>query len=107
MTSSVEKCVNYHGCSAPLCPLDESTWETVAWYVDDPICNIQELQGLDWIRKQRKLVKAKKKGFFTVSMLDVMERVTSDGIDPDSKQTIVGWINKRRNGSLGEVSPGT
>ena len=74
-------CPNFEECNAPLCPLDEETWECGIWYTDETICSLKELGDLSWIKKQRKLAKAGRKGFFTFEML---QGKAAKGIDVDS-----------------------
>ena len=87
-----EECPSYVGCSAPLCPLDKAS-KSIIWYPGEPICNAKGLRNLDWVRMQRWLVRKGKWGFFNIEMLSALRRVTN-GIDPDSRETVEGWLRK-------------
>ena len=88
-------CPSFVECRAPLCPLDESLYKGAVWYADEDICGAREFRNLAWIRKQRKLKKARRRGFFTFDMLEVLGSRTANGVDPDSRQTVWAWIRER------------
>jgi len=88
-----ETCPRFGSCSAPLCPLETGKGvELTQWYTDEDICN--EHPNLDWVKRQRRLKKLKKTGYFTIGMLVVEARI-SNGVDPDSEETPEDWIQKR------------
>jgi len=103
------KCPSFEGCSAPLCPMDDSC-KTALWYSDEPICGSYAMRRLyKWIRVQRKIVKklCTSRTYYTVAMLEITKRVTpkSEGIDPDGyccetednpdRDPIKAWITGR------------
>ena len=90
--SKLEDCPKVQSCYAPLCPLGTET-ESVDWFSDEPICTM--FPHLDFIRMQRRLQRKKVEGYFNIEMLVIMKQ-PSDGIDPDSRETPGGWINKRK-----------
>ena len=84
---NAEDCKKFESCSAPLCPWDASSLEHGLWYPDEDICNFQQANQLDWVRRQRKIAKKieNKLSFFTHKMLCQECRVTSaiKGLNPD------------------------
>ena len=91
LESIPEDCPRVKKCKAPLCPLGSGSIE-VMWYSDEPVCTMFDL---DWIKMQRRIQRTRKGGFFNIEMLVAMKR-PSYGIDPDTRETAEGWINKRR-----------
>lgn len=83
-----EDCQNFETCSAPMCPLQEDTWN-YAWFpkFDEEICKSQSHNKLMWIYQQRRLNKLCKEGYFTLDMLKrpIVMRKGIRGLDPDSK----------------------
>ena len=90
----LRKCLNFDKCTAPLCPLDVGSKEIV-WYPDETICIDKEFRNLSWVKTQRRLTKSGRKGFFNIEMLVVIRRGVTDGISPDTKQSIESWLRKR------------
>jgi hypothetical protein len=76
-------CPQFHRCSAPLCPLDESSLRAAVWFPTEEICShIHE----PWIRRQLKLRrKADEETIFTYKMLlhDCRIRKGVQGLDPE------------------------
>ena len=79
-------CKKYNDCSAPLCPMDDSLSHGI-FYIDEDICASREFQTLDWIKKQKLVVKAStcKDKYFTAEMLKAAKQIRkgTEGIDPD------------------------
>ena len=94
-------CPSFEGCKAPLCPLDKSLYQGAIWYTDEDVCATKEFRSLNWVRKQRKLKKARRKGFFNLEMLEALGNKTVDGIDPDSNQTVEAWVRERTRRRVG------
>ena len=73
---------------APLCPLQDNTLLSGCWYPDEDICKARRFQTLDWLKKQKKIVKLglnADAGYFTVSMLQTLTimRKGLNGADAD------------------------
>ena len=77
-------CRYFDGCSAPLCPLDESSVSHAAWFPDEEICRLAD--SPEWVSRQKKISKKLtfESGCFTVRMLERKCRFTSGqlGVDP-------------------------
>jgi hypothetical protein len=76
-------CRYFDGCSAPLCPKDESIADRT-WFADEDICRLAD--SPDWVRRQRKVSrKAALGGCFTVAMLKHDCRISKGmkGVDPN------------------------
>ena len=92
-----QDCPSFNGCSAPLCPLDDSLPHAV-WYIDEPICG-SRLYRMPWIRAQRRIARRGKDttGYFNVKMLGTVHAVYSSikGVDPNHDATPENWIKAR------------
>lgn len=105
-----DSCPNFEkGCSAPLCPLDEGSREHGIWYPDEEICSRKDFQSLDWIRKQKAIVKAKSPfdKYFTPAMIQAISQVRKGilGINPDqplekARETERKWIAGKKSGRV-------
>ena len=76
-------CKYFDGCSAPLCPGDESIAKRT-WFPDEDICRLADVP--EWVKRQRKVSKkAALGGYFTVAMLKHECHISKGikGIDPD------------------------
>jgi len=104
-------CPNFEkGCSAPLCPLDENSITNQIWYPGvEEICSRKDFQSLDWIQKQKAIVKAKAPAekYFTVPMLQAINQVRKgiQGLDPahpleKAKEAEKGWIAEKKSGRV-------
>ena len=89
-TTALERirCPNWERCSAPLCPLDETSLANGIWYpLSEEICSRKDFQTLDWIRNQKGIVKAgaPDNRFFNLSMLQATRQVRKgiQGVSPD------------------------
>ena len=92
----MENCSRFNYFSANLCPLDRRRYERV-WYPDEDYCHRTDIRP-DWVNIQmrvKRIVKDKEK-FFTVTMLEAIDKVYKGlkGIDPESKETPDQWIKK-------------
>jgi len=80
-------CPKFEDCSAPICPFLQSTLDGGIWYPDEEICKAKKFWGLDWIKKQKAISKARAPNdrYFTVEMIKAINRVQKGiaGIDPD------------------------
>ncbi|MEM0135770.1 MAG: hypothetical protein QXU18_11215 [Thermoplasmatales archaeon] len=117
MTSNIEKkrgpedCKFFDSCSVSLCPLDSGMKEKI-WLPDesdkDEICKNREFAGLQFIKTQRKIVRAIRKkddedrdDYFSFAMLDrdVVIRSGIRGIPepPDTVKDPMKWyLDKER-----------
>lgn len=91
-------CPSFEGCSAPLCPLDQS-FPYAVFYADEPICSSLKFRP-PFVKIQRRIAKrvcTPEAGYFTVKMLQSMSRVTpqTKGIDPNSRQSEEIWVSGR------------
>jgi len=85
-----KECPSFEGCSAPLCPIDESSLESGIWYPDEEICKYQKVNQADWIRRQRKLSRRAVPDFyFTYEMLKhkFVIRTGIKGLDPNKPES--------------------
>ena len=96
---TIETCPKYEGCSAILCPLAaEDENNNYIWYPDEDICTKQEFGCLDWIKRQRKIARKAKEGYFTFAMLkrNFIVKYGLQGLDPDSdiseKTQLQKWL---------------
>ena len=86
MTS--ENCLHYEECAAPLCPMDNESFEFSIWYPEEEICTLKKFQANQFIKTQKK-IKLKNTTdnnyFFTYEMLDrnITIRDNTIGIEPD------------------------
>jgi hypothetical protein len=95
----IKTCPKYKGCNAILCPLAaEDENNNYIWYPDEDICTKQEFSSLDWIKRQRKIARKAKEGYFTFAMLkrDFILKHGLQGLDPDSdiseKTQLQKWL---------------
>lgn len=97
------------GCAAPLCPMDDTAHNSGIWYADEEICKVKAFQTLDWIKKQKAIirVKASEDKYFTVEMLEAIKQVRKglEGISPDqpleqAKQAERKWIIEKEGGRV-------
>jgi hypothetical protein len=102
-------CPKFEDCSAPLCPLDESSLKNGVWYPGEEICKARRLQNPDWIRRQKAIVKARAASdkYFTVAMLQAIKQVRRgvEGINPDqplekAKEAERKWIAEKKGGRV-------
>jgi len=94
---NIQDCASFEGCSAPICPLDDSA-KCAVWYADEPICVSRKHKGI-FAKTQRKISKIKNvEGYFTLDMLNSISRVAKgiSGITPDSRQSEDVWTGKRQ-----------
>ena len=85
-----EECPRFEKCDAPLCPLDSDSLKNGIWYPDEEICKYQEVNQLDWIKRQRKLSEKAQFGFyFTYEMLNhkFIIRNGIKGLDPNRTES--------------------
>lgn len=86
---SSKLCKQYERCSAPLCPMDENSLKCV-WYPDEASCISAAHANLQWIKAQRKIVKAAAPAnrYFTFEMLktNCIIRKGIIGLDPNSEE---------------------
>ena len=101
-------CPKFEDCSATLCPLADSLRKLI-WYPDEDICKRRGFQTLDWIRKQKAIVKVKapEDRYFTVEILEAIRQVRKgiEGISPDqpleqAKKTERKWIMEKGDGRV-------
>jgi hypothetical protein len=80
-------CKRFDSCSAPLCPMDESSLANGIWMPDEDICQLQTFCNLNWVRNQKKIARKSrnKDGYFTCKMLlrDCIVGKGVEGLDPD------------------------
>lgn len=74
-------CIRFEGCTAPICPLDESFTKAV-WYPDEDICMVRTYRREHWRIIQRKIKKVNDtkntvEGFFPLMLLENIHRVSS------------------------------
>lgn len=85
-------CKHYEGCSAPLCPMDNS-FPVAVWYADEDVCGTRPYRKERWRRIQHKISKVNKLnpvfGYFAVSDLNTIRRVSKKikGNNPDPHRT--------------------
>ena len=103
------KCKKYNDCSAPLCPLQEHSIKHGIWYPEEDVCAARDQQSLEWIRKQKLVVKACTcmDKYFTVEMLKEAKQIRKgiEGIDPDQQLTQAyadeqSWIKDKKKGRV-------
>jgi len=92
-------CPSYEGCDASICPMDDQSVANSIWFSDEFICKGRKCSQIPWIRKQRKIARLKPNtnGFFTVQMLNSIERI-SKGLkeaDPDKTNAEARWFRHR------------
>jgi len=109
VTRTPKDCKYFHTCSASLCPLDPDV-STKIWLPEEndteEICRNPEFAGLQFIKTQRKIVRALRKrpgergDYFTFEMLNRYITVKS-GIrgapsdPPDTVRDPMAWYEKR------------
>lgn len=91
--NSEEKCPNYEGCEAALCPLAKES-EKQIWFVDEDICSSSLFHDLCWVEMQRRIKKACKEGYFNIAMLVTLER-PANGIPEGSNRSPESWIHEK------------
>jgi len=85
-----EECPRFKKCDASLCPLDSDSLKNGIWYPDEEICKYQEVNQLEWIKRQRKLSEKAQFGFyFTYEMLNhkFIIRNGIKGLDPNRTES--------------------
>lgn len=101
-------CPKFEDCSAPLCPLADNLRHLI-WYPDEDICERRGFQILDWIKKQKAIVKVKAPAdrYFTVEMLEGIKQVRKgiEGINPDqpleqAKKSERKWMIEKESGRV-------
>jgi len=104
-----QDCKYFHNCSANLCPLDPEISKKI-WLPEEDdteeICRNPEFGGLQFIKTQRKIVKALRKrpgerdDYFTFEMLN-RDITVKSGIrgapsdTPDNVRDPIAWYEKR------------
>ncbi|MFC1974381.1 hypothetical protein ACFLU2_03410 [Chloroflexota bacterium] len=82
---TMDECKRFEECSAQLCPMDNN--DDHLWYPGEEICPLRRFASLDWVRKQKLIVKrcGSMYGFFNVKMLQAIRKVSKGliGADPD------------------------
>lgn len=101
MTDTVMKrmaCKCFNTCAAPLCPLDDRSLECGIWYPDEEICTVKGLRQIDWVKKQRLIIKrsSDKTKYFTFQMIKELKRIGHAivGCDPDDPGSEKKWLNR-------------
>lgn len=61
-TTRMTECLQFEGCDAPLCPLDDDISSRI-WYLDEPVCIATKHRQHRWIRKQRLLKRSRPKSY--------------------------------------------
>ena len=101
-------CPKFEDCSATLCPLANNLRHLI-WYADEAICKRRDFQTLDWIKKQKAIVKthAPNDRYFTVEMLEAIGQVRKgiESISPDqpleqAKKAERKWIMEKGGGRV-------
>jgi hypothetical protein len=68
--------------------LDQESLECGIWYPDEEICHLQKFHSLDWVKKQKKLVRVgvNPAFYFDIKMLKKLRRISlkTKGEDPDA-----------------------
>lgn len=100
-----KQCSLFDECTAQLCPL-ESDLAYHLWYPDEQVCRSRKFSKLSWLKTQKKIAKLKLSpdiGYFTVDMLELINRVSRGikGTNPDKPHSKDRWIEQRiRHGGL-------
>jgi len=109
VSKSPKDCKYFHTCSASLCPLDPDV-STKIWLPEEndteEICRSPEFAGLQFIKTQRKIVKALRKrpgerdDYFTFEMLnrDITVKSKIRGAPsnpPDSTKNAMNWYERK------------
>ena len=99
-TMNKDQCHLFETCEAPLCPLQENTVENGVWYADEQVCRARKHLPISWIKKQKRIVRlglTSDIGYFTVEMLNAIQRVTRNtkGADPDDIHSKQQWFKSR------------
>jgi len=101
-------CPKFENCSATVCPLADNLQHLI-WYPDEDICKRRDFQTLDWLRKQKAIVKAKapEDRYFTVEMLKAIKQIRKgiEGIGPDqpikqAEEAERRWIAEKKKGRV-------
>lgn|GEM_PF-2946129 len=104
-----EVCKKYNDCSAPLCPIQKMSIKEGIWYPDEDICGARNKQTIDWIKKQKLIVKAAgcNDKYFTVEMIKSAKQIRKgvEGIDPDQPlakayESEQSWIKDKKKGRV-------
>jgi len=114
VTRTPKDCKYFHTCSASLCPLDPDV-STKIWLPEEndteEICRNPEFAGLQFIKTQRKIVKALRKrqgerdDYFTFEMLN-RDITVKSGIrgapsdPPDNVRDSKAWYERREKSWL-------
>jgi len=109
VTRTPKNCKYFHTCSANLCPLDPEVSKKI-WLPEEndteQICRNPEFAGLQFVRTQRKIVKALRKrpeerdDYFTFEMLN-RDITVKSGIKgapsdpPDNVRNSMAWYERR------------
>ena len=94
------ECKKSEKCSAPLCPLEESTGQV--WFSDEPICTLESCASDPMVMNQVAIKKQKcsSDGCFTRRMLRNLSSITPslEGLDPDTvtKRSETAWIKSHK-----------
>lgn len=89
-------CRYYHECGAPMCPKDVN-FGRYLWFPSEPVCRLKTVP--DWVFKQRKIAKLSNidtNKYFTLRMLNSIEKVARDtvGIDPEYLGGEKLWLSR-------------
>lgn len=95
-----KQCNLYEICTAQLCPLEADLVHHL-WYPDEEVCRSRKFSGLSWLKTQKKIAKLKLNpdiGYFTVDMLELIDRVSRGikGAHPDKPHSKDRWIEQRK-----------
>jgi len=109
VTRTPKDCKYFHTCSASMCPLDPDV-STRIWLPEESdteeICRNTEFSGLQFVKTQRKIVKALRKrqggrdDYFTLEMLnkDITVKSGIKGVLsdlPDNVKDAMPWYERR------------
>lgn len=78
-------CRYFETCSAPICPLSDTSMKNCTWFADEEVCRVM---GFPFVRRQAKIKKlglGVEDGCFTVAMLErkCVAGRGMKGLDPD------------------------
>ena len=98
-----QKCRSFESCNVPLCPIDDRSLEHGIWYSDEDICKLKKYKDLLWIKNQKQIAKCLvvDDGFFTMRMLEVVDKVTNrlKGSDPNNIRSEEKWLKDKKKGT--------
>ena len=80
-------CRHFDTCSAPICPLDESSLKNCTWFANEDICKLKQTPR--FVRNQKTIQKRSRDNetYYTHPMLnrDFIIKAGITGIDPDQE----------------------